>query len=87
MAQTEAVNQNARGVNTSAFDSEDLSFLQVIIDELLVGMVEGGDCTVQGNSREALKRDLAKAVFACAHPGERDAASLKRQVMRSRPKA
>jgi hypothetical protein len=81
VAQTEAVNQNTRGVNTSAFNSEDLSFLQVIVDELLAGLIESGDRAVQGSSREALKRDLAKAVFASARPGERDPASLKRRVM------
>ena len=82
MAQIEAANLNTCGVGTSAFDSEDLSFLQVVVDELLAGII-AEDSNVQGKSKEVLKRDLAKAVFASARPGERDAASLKRQVKQS----
>jgi len=82
MAQIEAANLNTCGVGTSAFDSEDLSFLQVGVDELLAGII-AEDSNVQGKSKEVLKRDLAKAVFASARPGERDAASLKRRVKQS----
>ena len=82
MAQIEAANLNTCGVDTSAFDSEDLSFLQVVVDELLAAIIAEGS-NVQGKSKEVLKRDLAKAVFAIARPGERDAASLNRRVKQS----
>ena len=84
MAQIESANPNTRGLNTSVFSSEDLSFLQMIVDDLLAGLIASGDSIVQGGGREALKRDLARAIFASARPGERDAASLKRRVMGSR---
>ena len=84
MAQIETANPNTRGLNTTVFSSEDLSFLQVIVDELLAGLIASGDSIIQGDGREALKRDLARAIFASARPGERDAASLKQLVMRSR---
>ena len=84
MAQIETPNPNTRDIHSSAFSSEDLSFLQMIVDELLTGLIEGGDGVVQGASREALKSDLGRAVFASAHPGERDAAVLKVRVMGSR---
>ena len=84
MAQIETANPNTRGLNTSVFSSEDLSFLQMIVDELLAGLIASGDSVVQGDGREALKSDLARAIFASARPGERDAASLKRRVMGSR---
>ena len=84
MAQIETANPNTRGLNTSVFSSEDLSFLQMIVDELLAGLIASGDSIVQGGGREALKTDLARTIFASARPGERDAASLKQLVMRSR---
>ena len=84
VAQIETANPNTRGLNTSVFSSEDLSFLQMIVDELLAGLIASGDNVVQGDGREALKRDLARTIFASARPGERDAASLKQLVMRSR---
>jgi hypothetical protein len=84
MARTEAVNPNTRGVNTSAFDSEDLSFLQEIVDELLAGLVETEGYRGQGDSRESLRGELAKVILAIAQPGERDVVSLKLRVMRSR---
>ena len=84
VAQIETANPNTRGLDASVFSSEDLSFLQVVVEELLEGLLSSGDYFVQGDSREALKKALAKAVFACAHPGERDAASLKRRVTPSR---
>ena len=48
------------------------------------GLIASGDNVVQGGGREALKTDLARPIFASARPGERDAASLKQLVMRSR---
>ena len=84
MAQIEPANPNTRGLNTLVFSSEDLSFLQMMVDELLAGLIASGDNVIQGDGREALKRDLARRIFAIARPGERDAASLKQLVMRSR---
>ena len=84
VAQIGTVNPNTSGLNTSVFSSEDLSFLQMLLDELLTGLIASGDDVVQGDGREALKRDLARTIFASARPGERDAASLKQLVMRSR---
>ena len=66
VAQLETPNPNTSAINAYAFNSEDLSFLQMIVDELLVGLIESGDRVAQGESREALKRDLARAVFASA---------------------
>ena len=84
MAQIETANPNTRGLNTSVFSSEDLSFLQMIVDQLLASLIASGDNVVQGDGREAPKRDLARRIFASARPGERDAASLKQRVLRSR---
>jgi len=84
MAQIEIANPNTRDLNTFVFSSEDLSFFQLIVEELLAGLIASGDYVAHGDGREALKRDLARAIFASARPGERDAASLKQLVMRSR---
>ena len=84
MAQIETANPNTRDLNTFVFSSEDLSFLQLIVYELLAGLIASGDYVAHGDGREALKRDLARTIFASARPGERDAASLKQLVMRSR---
>ena len=84
MAQIETANPNTRGINTSVFSSEGVSFLQMIVDQLLAGLIASGDNVVQGGGREALKTDLARTIFASARPGERDAASLKQRVLRSR---
>ena len=84
MAPIETANPNTRDLAASAFTSEDLSFFEMIVDELLAGLIESGDDVVRGESRVALKTALARTLFANAFPGERDAAALKRRVMGSR---
>ena len=84
VAYIETANPNTRDLNASVFSSEALSFLQTTVDELLTGLLANGEGVLQGDGREALKRDLAKTMLAGARPGERDTASLKQLVMRSR---
>jgi hypothetical protein len=87
VVQKETDNPNACALNISVFNSEDLSFLQIIVEELLEGLTENDGHAMEGDTRDALKADLARHVLARAHPGERDAASLKRRVMQSRSSA
>ena len=51
---------------------------------MLAGLVETGGYRGQGEGRDSLKGELAKVIFAIAHPGERDVVSLKLRVMQSR---
>jgi hypothetical protein len=65
----------------AAFDSDDLSFLQGLIDDLLEELLESGDYPLAASHREALRHRLAIAVFQCAAAGERDVVSLRRRVL------
>ena len=51
--------------------------MQLIVYKLLAGLIASGDYVAHGDGREALKRDLARTIFASARLDERDAASLK----------
>jgi hypothetical protein len=77
MTRSDTENPNTRGLNTSAFNSEDLKFFEQIVAELLKQLGDGGDYSMQCE----LRRDLARAVFANANPGDRDAAALIRRVV------
>jgi hypothetical protein len=59
--------------NSSAFVSEDITFLEETIDELI------DDLGVSDNMKER----LARALFAVAIPGERDAAALRARLLES----